>query len=316
MQINDKNNKMKFLITGGAGFIGSHIAEKLIENQKGEVVVFDNLSVGQEKNVPRKCKFIKGDIRDKKKLNEAMEKTDIVFHNAACVTIRGSFEKFQEIVDVNYRGTLNVLEAAVKQKVKRIIFASSMGVYGEPEHFPVNEEHPLNPNSPYGLSKIMGELCCQLFEEKYGINTVILRYFNTYGTKQIPSPYVGVITTFINQALNKKPLTVYGNGEQTRDFVWVEDVVQANLLAAFSDTSGIFNVGSGKEISINQIADLIIKHLGGGKVYLAEPAGEVKRMAADISKAKKILKYKPRGEISELLPSLIDWQRNFLTKSK
>lgn len=316
MQINDKNNKMKFLITGGAGFIGSHIAEKLIESQKREVVVFDNLSVGQKENVPRKCKFIKGDIRDKEKLNEVMEKTDIVFHNAACVTIRGSFEKFQEIVDVNYRGTLNVLEAATKQKVKKIIFASSMGVYGEPEHLPVNEEHPLNPNSPYGFSKILGELYCQLFEEKYGISPIILRYFNTYGTKQTPSPYVGVITTFINQALNKKPLTVYGNGEQTRDFVWVEDVVQANLLAAFSDIKGIFNIGSGKEISINQIADLIIKYLGGEKVYLDEPAGEIKRMAADISKAKKLLKYKPRGEISELLPSLIDWRRNCSIKSK
>jgi len=307
---------MKFLITGGAGFIGSHIAEKLVESRRGEVVVFDNLSVGQKENIPQGCKFVEGDIRDKEKLNKAMGKTDIVFHNAACVTIRGSFEKFQEIVNVNHRGTLNVLEAAANQKVKKIIFASSMGVYGEPEYLPVSEEHPLNPNSPYGLSKITGELYCQLFEEKYGITPVILRYFNTYGTKQILSPYVGVITSFINQALNKEPLTVYGDGEQTRDFVWVKDVAQANLLAAFSNAKGIFNIGSGKETSINRIADLIIEQLGGKKVYLDEPAGEIKRMVADISKAKKILKYSPEGEVSDLLPSLIDWRSNRLTKSK
>lgn len=299
---------MKFLITGGAGFIGSHIAEKLLEKDEGKVIVFDNLSVGLKKNIPNGCLFVKGDIRDKEKLKKAMANVDIIFHNAACVTIRGSFEKFQEVVGVNCQGTLNVLEMAVKQKVKKIIFASSMAVYGEPKYLPINEEHPLNPVSPYGLSKVMGELYCQIFEKKHGITSVILRYFNTYGIKQTPSSYVGVITTFINQALRGKPLTIFGNGKQMRDFVWVEDVAQANLLAAFSNISGVFNIGSGVETSINQLSEIIMKFFGRKeRVYLEAPPGEIKRIRADITKAEKLLNYKPEGNLIKLLPNIISW---------
>lgn len=297
---------MKFLVTGGAGFIGSHIAEELVQSKEGKVLIFDDLSVGKKENIPKGCEFIKGDIREKKKLFEAMKDVDVVFHNAAFVSIRGSFEKLRKELDANCLGTLNVLGTAIERGVKKIILASSMAVYGEPKYLPVDEKHPLNPISPYGLSKVRGEMYCKIFEE-HGITPVVLRYFNTYGTRQTPSPYVGVITTFVNQALRKKPLTIFGDGSQTRDFVWVKDVARANISAAFSKVKGEFNIASGTEISINQLADLIIKHLGGRKVFLKEPLGEVKRIYADISKAKRLLNYKPQGKISKLLPELINW---------
>jgi len=296
---------MRFLVTGGAGFIGSHIAKELIG--KGDVIVFDNLTVGTKENVPVGCEFIVGDIRDKDRLSEAMKDVDVVFHNAAFVSIRGSFERLREDLSTNCIGTLNVLEAASDQGVQKVIFASSMAVYGKPKRLPVSELHPLNPVSPYGLSKAKGELYCKIFEEKYGLKSVILRYFNTYGIGQTPSPYVGVITTFINRALKKEPLTVFGDGNQTRDFVWVEDVAHANVLATFSNVRGAFNIGSGEEISINQLADIIINYLGGSRVYLDKPDGEISRIFADITKAKKQLDYRPEGDLEKLLPLLIDW---------
>lgn len=304
---------MKFLVTGGAGFIGSHIAEELVRAGKGEVIVFDDLSVGKAENIPAGCTFIEGDVRQKKALVKAMKDVDVVFHNAAFVSIRGSFERLREELDINCVGTLNVLEAAVERGVKKVIFASSMAVYGEPRYLPVDDEHPLNPVSPYGLSKVRGEQYCKIFGEKYGLSTVALRYFNTYGLRQSPSPYVGVITTFINQAIKGEPLTIFGDGNQTRDFVWVKDVAQANILAAFSNVSGVFNVGSGDETSILMLADLIAKYLGSRKTNLEKPPGEVSRIFADISRARELLNYEPQGELQELLPTLIKrWSEKYV----
>jgi UDP-glucose 4-epimerase len=298
---------IKVLITGGAGFIGSHIAEEIIKNKGAEVVLLDNLSVGKKENVPEGCELVIGDIKDKKSILKAFKGVDIVFHDAAFVSIRGSFEKIRETMESNFMGTLNVFEAAAENNVKKIVTASSMDVYGEPQYLPVNENHPLNTKSPYGLSKVFGEMLCKIFEDKYGMKCVALRYFNTYGIRQTPSDYVGVTTVFINQALNGKPITVYGDGNQTRDYVWVKDVAQANILAAFSNVSGAFNVGSGKETSVNQIADMIIKKIGGKKTYLVKPPGEISRMCADISKSRKMLKYEPKGDLEKILPELIEW---------
>ncbi len=296
---------MKFLVTGGAGFIGSHIAEELLK--KGEVVVFDDLSVGSRNNVNDKCTFVRGDIRNIDSVKKVMDGIDVVFHNAAFVSIRGSFQKLTEDFETNCIGALNVIKSAAEAGIKKFIFASSMAVYGEPNNVKVKEEDCTKPISPYGLSKLRGELYCKIFEEEFGMKSVVLRYFNTYGTRQTESPYVGVITTFINQALRKKPLTVYGDGKQTRDFVWVRDIVQANMLSAFSNAGGIFNVGSGNEISVNDVADAVIKNVGGEKIYVDSPAGEISRICADISKGEKVLGYKPGGKLGGILPEIIDW---------
>lgn len=310
---------MKFLITGGAGFIGSHIAEELLKLKKGEVVVFDNLSVGKKSNIPKGCKFIKGDIRNPKDILKASKGVDIIFHDAAFVSIRASFDMLKHEIDNNVYGTLNVLEAAVENKVKKLVFASSMAVYGEPKSLPVKEDSRLNPSSPYGLSKLRGELYCKIFQDKYGLDTTVLRYFNTFGIRQTPSDYVGVTTTFINQALDKKPMTIFGDGKQTRDFVWVRDIARANILAAFSKKSKgeIFNIASGKEVAINDVADAINKYLGNGKVYISKPGGEISKIRASIDNANKILGYKPEGDLLKMLPTLINWwreQAKYLTK--
>ncbi len=303
---------MKFLITGGAGFIGSHIAEELIKSKKGEVIVFDNLSVGKKENIPKGCRFIKGDIRNEAAIIKAMRGIDVIFHDAAFVSIRASFDMLKHEVDNNVYGTLNVFEAAVKNKVKKLIFASSMAVYGEPKLLPVTEDSQLRPISPYGFSKLRGELYCKIFQDKFGIDTTVLRYFNTFGIRQTPSDYVGVTTTFINQALSGKPLTIFGDGKQTRDFVWVKDIARANVLAAFNKKSRgeILNIASGQEISINNIADSINKYVGNGKVYVPKPGGEISRIRANIAKAKKVLGYEPKGDLLVMLPSLINWWKN------
>ncbi len=301
---------MRFIVTGGAGFIGSHIAELLLESGKGEVVVVDNLSVGKLENVHKGCKFYQCDILDKQRLCEIFKPADIVFHDAAFVSIRGSFEsgKLSQELETNCTGTLNTLEAAVKAGAKKFIFASSMAIYGHPVNLPVEEPDPVVPLSPYGLSKLRGELYCRIFQERYGLETIALRYFNTYGTRQTPSDYVGVITKFIDQVLNAKPITVFGDGRQTRDFVCVKDVARANLLAAFSDVTGVFNVASGSDFSIDDIADLVIKNSGQGeKSYKDKPEGEIDKIVADISKITKELDYHPQYTLEDYMPQLIQW---------
>ncbi len=296
---------MKFLVTGGAGFIGSHVAEKLA--QHGEVTIYDNLSVGRKENVPKECELIVADLLEEDKLNKAMKNVDVVLHEAAFVSIRGSFDKLIEDINSNCIGTLNVLKAAANNNVKKIVFASSMAVYGQPKRLPVSEEDDLIPVSPYGLSKVRGEMYCASFKEKFGLECAVLRYFNTYGVRQTPSPYVGVITTFINQALQNKPLTIYGDGKQTRDFVWVEDIASANVLAATKDVQGTFNVGSGVETSINDVADLVIDSLGVKKTYCTPAEGEISRIVADIGNAKKKLGYSPKSNLKKIMPELISW---------
>jgi len=304
---------MKFLVTGGAGFIGSHIAEGLIASGRGDVLVVDNLSVGRVENVPKQCKFYQCDIRNTQKLSRIFKTVDIIFHNAAFVSIRASFDTklLREELETNCIGTLNVLEASVKARVKKIIFASSMAVYGQPQYLPVDENHPTLPISPYGLSKLRGEYFCRIFQERFGLPAVILRYFNTFGVRQGVSDYVGVITTFINQLLKNRPITIFGDGKQTRDFVSVKDVVQANLLAAFSDINGTFNVASGQDISIKTLAVLLLKTYGRGRIMnLERPHGEIDKIRARLSKIRRELGYKPTGDLAKDVSLLLEWWKN------
>lgn len=300
----------KAFITGGAGFIGSHIAEKILESGK-KVVIFDNLSVGSMNNVPKGAEFIQGDILNKEELENAMKGCDIVFHDAAFVSIRGSFDKLRHEINSNCLGTLNVFEAAVNAGVKKLIYASSMAVYGHPENIVTKENDLTIPNSFYGYSKLRGEEYAKFFEKEYGLKTVCLRYFNTYGVKQTPSPYVGVTTIFINNVLNNKPMVVYGDGMQTRDFVWVKDIAEANYLAANSNISNeVFNVGSGKSYSILEIAKMIQSRIGGEIEFGPIPNGEIRNITANISKIKEKLNFNPKGDFNKEINHIISWWKN------
>ncbi|MDD2679109.1 MAG: NAD-dependent epimerase/dehydratase family protein [Candidatus Nanoarchaeia archaeon] len=300
----------KALITGGAGFIGSHICEEILSNGK-KAVVFDNLSVGKEDNIPKEAEFIKGDILNKEALENAMKGCDTVFHNAAFVSIRGSFEKLRHEVNSNCIGTLNVFESAVNSGVKKLIYASSMAVYGHPQNVIAKEQDLTIPNSFYGYSKLRGEEYAKLFEKEYGLKTVCLRYFNTYGQRQTPSEYVGVTTTFINNVLNNKPMIIYGDGEQTRDFVWVKDVAQANYLAAESSISNeVFNVGSGKSMKISAIAKMIQEKIGGEIQHGPVPNGEIRNITADISKIQNKLGFAPKGNFEKEIGKIIEWRKS------
>lgn len=296
----------KALVTGGAGFIGSHIAEALVAEGFDEVIALDNLTVGRRENVSAGVTLVVGDIRDAQLLRTVLEGAEAVFHNAAFVSIRGSFDRLEDDLDVNCNGTLRLLRASVEAQVKKFVFASSMAVYGEPATFPVREDTPLLANSPYGLSKGRGEMYCRIFAERHGIETTVLRYFNTFGPRQTPSPYVGVVTTFISQALSGRPLTVYGDGSQRRDFVGVKDVANANILALRRTGGGVFNVASGSELSVEEVADEILRCLGKGeKVHLPPPSGEIPRMLADISRARDLLAFTPTRELRRSIPELI-----------
>ncbi len=281
----------KFIVTGGAGFIGSHVVDKLIDLGH-EVVVVDNLLLGKKEFVNKRAKFIKVDIRDLNKLIKVFKDADAVFHLAADPRLQISVEDPILTHDINVNGTLNVLVAASKQKVKKVIFTSSGAVYGDQEVLPVKESFELRPLSPYGLHKVMGEMYCRLFSELYGLETVCLRYFNVFGPRKTGSgSYPLVIPAFLQMRKDGKPMSIVGDGQATRDYVHVNDVAQANILAWESDIKKgeAINIGSGTETSVNQIAD----YIGGERINIPARIGEMKRVRADITLAKNILKWKP-----------------------
>jgi UDP-glucose 4-epimerase len=231
------------LITGGAGFIGGHLAHRLTSAGMN-VSILDNLSVGRKENIPDSAEFIEGDIRDTVILSNAFKNVEIVYHLAAKVSIRLAVEEFVNDADINLMGTLNVLKAARDAGCRKIIYASSMAVYGNPDHSPQDTSHPLRPTSPYGISKLASEKYISILAPLWGIDFVNLRLFNTYGPRQTPSPYVGVITIFIRNLLAGEPIEIFGDGKQQRDFIYVGDVARAFELAGKSDASGIaLNVG-------------------------------------------------------------------------
>lgn len=306
---------MKALVTGGAGFIGSHITEGLV--QKGYVVrVLDDLSSGKKENLSSfidKIEFIEGSITDKEIVKKAVSGADYVFHEAALVSVVESVSNPEKTHEINVEGTRNVLDAALDEKVKRVVFASSAAIYGDANP-PITEEFALNPLSPYGESKIEGEKLMKEFNQK-GLETVCLRYFNVYGPRQDPaSQYSGVITRFIGKMLKKESPTIYGDGNQSRDFIYVDDVVNANLMAA--EKEGIsgesFNIASGIPLTINQLEGLVSELTGHDidPVYEEKREGDIYDSYADVTKALKNICFKPLVPVEAGLRKTIEWQKS------
>lgn len=307
----------KALVTGGAGFIGSHIADSLLKRGM-EVVVLDDFSMGKRENIPSGAAVIEGDVLDAGKVNLAIKGVDIVFHEAAKVSIRSSAAEFYKDAETNIMGTLNIWQAMRGSKVKKFIYASSMAVYGNSKYLPLDEEHPKEPISPYGISKLAGEKYCLNLGSQMGIDTVVLRYFNTYGPRQTLTPYVGVITIFINRLLENKPLIIFGDGAQVRDFISVKDIAEANMIAMDTNCTGeIFNVGTGVGTDVNKIADILIQKIGNGlsKEHTAPVIGEPGNSIASNSKAEKVLGFKAKYRLDDEIEGVIEWIKNERNKS-
>lgn len=287
----------KIIVTGGAGFIGSHLVDALIK-RGDKVLVIDNLTTGRRKNLNPKAEFLKADIRDFNKIQPLFLGKDFVFHLAALPRVAVSIEKPLETNDINIKGTLNVLFAASKAKVKKFIYASSASVYGDQKTLPLKENFLPRPLSPYAVQKYVGELYCKVFSDVFGLPTVSLRYFNVFGPRQDPdSPYSGVVAKFLKQKKEGKPLTIIGKGSQKRDFSYVFDVVEATILAVEKEIHGseVVNVASGKNYTVNELAKIV----GGKTLNLPQRPGEIKSSLADISKAGKILKWKPKYDLKK-----------------
>jgi len=295
---------MKVLVTGGVGFIGSNLVDALIRDGY-QVIVVDNLLNGSKKNLNSKAKFYKVDIRNLKKIKPLFKGVDFVFHVAAVPRVPFSI-KFPELTHQhNAVGTLNVLLAARDAKVKKVIFSSSSSVYGKQSSLPLTEKMLSQPMSPYGLQKLIGEYYCGIFSKIYGLPTISLRYFNVYGTRQNrEGPYATAIAKFLQQAAGNKPLTIFGDGHQTRDFTHVVDVVRANILAMKSKRVGqgeVINIGAGKNYSILKIAKIISPKI----VFLPPRVGEPRHTLASIQKAKKLLGWLPKVKLENGIKALL-----------
>jgi len=299
------------VVTGGAGFIGSHIADGLVK-QGHQVVILDDLSTGNKENIAALLKqsnveFIEGSIVDLSLLNKLVRGVDYVFHLAAIPSVPRSIKNPQASHEANITGTLNVLLAARDTGVKKVIYTSSCAVYGDASALPIKEETRPNPQSPYAVTKLAGEYYCQVFHQVYGLPTVCLRYFNVYGPRQDPdSQYAAVIPRFIQRVIDDKPPIIFGDGEQTRDFTFIIDVVEANILAAESEATGVFNIGRGQSISITRLAELIIELTGINlKCVHEEPRqGDIIHSLADISRARSF-GYEPSYNLEEGLRKTI-----------
>jgi UDP-glucose 4-epimerase len=303
---------MRALVTGGAGFIGSHIAHRLLEAGH-EVVVLDNFFSGKRENVApiaKDIRVVEGDVRDLATVEACAAGCEVVFHEAAIVSVPYSVEHPQESHDVNIQGTLNVLQAARKASARRVVFASSAAIYGEEPTLPKTESMRPEPISPYGVEKITGEHYLATWSKLFGLETVALRYFNVFGPRQDPkSPYSGVISIFVDRILGGRPITFFGDGSQSRDFVYVANVALANILAATRPgVSGrVFNVGCGKSTTLLQLATMIEKATGAtvARSFADPRTGDIKDSLADISRARKDLAYEPAVDVEEGLSRLV-----------
>ena len=305
---------MKYIVTGGAGFIGSHIVEAIAGSH--EVVVLDNYSSGKPENLSMfsdNVHQIKGSITDLPLLREAFSGAEGIFHLGAIASVSRSVDDPGATHETNLTGTLNVLLAARDCGVKKVVFSSSSAVYGDEPTLPKREDMPPIPLSPYAVSKLAGEYYCKVFFELFGVQTVSLRYFNVYGPRQDPqSEYAAVIPKFITRLLNHQAPLIFGDGKQTRDFVYVKDVVQANLLAMQSTKTGIFNIGSGESLDLNTLAGTLaeIMDVNIPPVYEKPRSGDIRDSVSDITAAKKSLGYRTSFSLDRGLEETIMWFRH------
>ena len=294
-------NGKRALVTGGSGFIGGAIAASLRADN-------DVRTLDTDPDPPPGVTGIEGDVRDARAVDEAVEGVDVVFHQAAIVSVDRSIDEPVESHTVNATGTLRVLEAA-RRHGARVVAASSAAVYGDPEEVPVAETAPLEPTSPYGLNKLALDHYLRLYHDLYGLDTVALRYFNVYGPGQTGGDYAGVIEAFLRAARSGEPLTVHGDGDQTRDFVHVDDVVRANLLAAETDAVGAaYNVGTGESVTVRGLADRIRRAVGSDSPVVHGDArdGDIRHSRADLTRAREGLGYRPTVDLGEGLATLVD----------
>jgi UDP-glucose 4-epimerase len=301
---------MKALVTGGAGFIGSHVVRQGME-AGWDITVLDDFSTGQEGNLPHdaRLRVVRGDIREAAVLDEAMAGADVVFHLAASVGNIRSIEAPLHDAEVNVLGTLEVLEAMRRTGVRRIVYSSSAAIFGEPRSLPIDEDHPTEPDSPYGVTKLAAEKHCLCYGRIHGLRVTCLRYFNVYGSHQLNDAYGNVIPIFAGRLLRGEPLVIYGDGEQTRDFVNVEDVARANWLAVKHDATGVFNIGSGVATRVADLAAMI-QECAGRVVTVQRVAprpGEVRHSVARVDRGAALLDYTPSVPLRRGLKDYVCW---------
>jgi len=299
------------LVTGGAGFIGSHLTRALLAEGR-RVTVLDNLSVGRRESVPEGAQFVHGDIRDEAAVTGALREVDCVFHLAAQVTIRGSFDRFHEDLDTNVMGTARLLRAVDPQQVKWFTLASSMAVYADADSpAPIDESHPMRPLSPYGVGKLAAEDVSSQIMAARGIPFTAVRFFNTYGPGQTYTPYVGVLTIFVTRLLRGESITIFGDGEQQRDFTHVSDIV-AGTIATPGRTPGRYNLGTGRGTSLNQLAEMVLDQLAPGTraQHADAQAGELRFSVANIEAARQALGFAPvrslQHDLGDVIASIRD----------
>lgn len=316
MEIDIKCNKV--LVTGGAGFIGSHLVDELV-SLGIEVRILDDFSSIGTWNISdylerSQVSFVKGDVRNHDVVDDALREVDTVFHLAAMTSVPFSYEYPRQTFEVNVKGTKNLLEACLRNNVKRFFYVSSCAVYGEPKYLPIDEGHPLNPISPYAKSKLWAEKVCKEFQESNGLHITVLRPFNVYGPRQRNDQYAGVIYNFIKNLFEGHSPVIYGDGQQTRDFIYVQDVINALILTLKHDEANgqAFNIASGVPTSINRLASLLIELMVNGGLtmhYSVARKGDIMNSYADIKEASTRLGFKPNVSLKEGLSSLIEHEK-------
>lgn len=302
---------MKALITGGAGFIGSNIVRHWLALGH-QAVVLDNLSSGYSQNLVAEASFIEGDIRDEAAVERAINGCEVVFNLAASVGNKRAIDHPLDDSDINVLGLLQVLEAARRHDIRKVVQSSSAGIFGELKTLPIAEDHPQDPDTPYGVSKLAGEKHCLAYNKLYGMENVCLRYFNVYGPLQRFDAYGNVIPIFVTRALSGEAITVFGDGEQTRDFVHVADVAAANIRSALTPgVAGVFNIGSGSRITINALARLVQDYAGSRPAIVHAPPrpGDVRHSLADIAAARAAFGFEPRQELQSGLRGYVAWMQ-------